>query len=310
MHDLPAAETKRLVLAREFFETTARSHFERLVPDLFDKAAYGLFGEGSECYGLDDEISYDHNDGIRLQVLLDEDTSSDDLMRFRDAFLALPDTWRGLPVTKETFPFRAGLVLFRPYIDLLTEMDMSNPTEDDWRRASEIGLSKATNGDIFFDPPGHVTALRKHLLAFYPEPVRIEKLARALFEAGQIADYNYWRTCARADRMSAAFMMNHYADAVLRALYLFARIYRPFYKWQAKLLYDRVPYDRPVLDTLFRIMHADPGTERDVIRAGFAEITETLINEMLIQNLISGTTRNLIYASQEMAGIDISEYDE
>lgn len=52
-----------LELARYYYETAGKQALERQVPDLVPRLAIGLAGEGSECFGLDDELSRDHDWG-------------------------------------------------------------------------------------------------------------------------------------------------------------------------------------------------------------------------------------------------------
>lgn len=54
---------KGLELAKRLYEERARKLFENELPDLIPQMAVGLVGEGSECFGFDDEISRDHDWG-------------------------------------------------------------------------------------------------------------------------------------------------------------------------------------------------------------------------------------------------------
>lgn len=50
---------KGLELCREYFENYGRAMLEEF-PEIKDRIAVGLAGEGSECLGFDDELSRDH----------------------------------------------------------------------------------------------------------------------------------------------------------------------------------------------------------------------------------------------------------
>lgn len=56
-----------LELARYYYETAGKQALERQVPDLVPRLAIGLAGEGSECFGLDDELSRDHDLAYRYR---------------------------------------------------------------------------------------------------------------------------------------------------------------------------------------------------------------------------------------------------
>ena len=51
---------KGLELCREYFENYGRAMLEEF-PEIKDRIAVGLAGEGSECLGFDDELSRDHD---------------------------------------------------------------------------------------------------------------------------------------------------------------------------------------------------------------------------------------------------------
>ena len=47
----------------------------------------------------------------------------------------------------------------------------------EWIRIPESFLAKATNGQVFTDPLGQFSTIRHSLLTFYPEDIRIKKIA-------------------------------------------------------------------------------------------------------------------------------------
>ena len=61
---------KGLELAKRLYEERARKLFENELPDLIPQMAVGLVGEGSECFGFDDEISRDHDWGPAFCIWL------------------------------------------------------------------------------------------------------------------------------------------------------------------------------------------------------------------------------------------------
>ena len=54
---------KGMELAQRYWEEVGRPAFERSCPQVLERAAVGLVGEGSECFGYDDQISRDHDWG-------------------------------------------------------------------------------------------------------------------------------------------------------------------------------------------------------------------------------------------------------
>ena len=64
---------------------------------------------------------------------------------------------------------------------------------------SEEGAAACVNGEVFLDNLGCFSAWRSALAAYYPDDLRLKKLAAHCFLAGQSAQYNYPRSLARND---------------------------------------------------------------------------------------------------------------
>ena len=52
---------KGLELSRRFYETYGKAMLEEQFAPYMDRIAVGLVGEGSECFGFDDDLSSDHD---------------------------------------------------------------------------------------------------------------------------------------------------------------------------------------------------------------------------------------------------------
>lgn len=82
-------------LARLYWREVGLSAFGVDCSQVLDRAAIGLVGEGSECFGFDDELSRDHNWGPGFCVWL----SREDMARFGEqagaVYRALPEEFMG-----------------------------------------------------------------------------------------------------------------------------------------------------------------------------------------------------------------------
>ena len=62
---------KGLELSKKYFEKVYLPIIKSEFPEILEKMAAGLAGEGSECFGFDDEISKDHDFGPSCCIWLD-----------------------------------------------------------------------------------------------------------------------------------------------------------------------------------------------------------------------------------------------
>ena len=64
---------KALELTKDYWNAVAESELEAAFPKLFPRLAVGLAGNGSECFGYDDEQSMDHDWGVDFFIWVPED---------------------------------------------------------------------------------------------------------------------------------------------------------------------------------------------------------------------------------------------
>ena len=167
-----------LELARYYYETAGKQALERQVPDLVPRLAIGLAGEGSECFGLDDELKH----GVQVQAV----------------YRGLPDAVAGFSVRKSGIMSsgRVGCLCIEDWYRRYTGYAHGPETLAQWRQIPESFLATATNGEIFADPLGVFMSIRQKLLAYYPEDIRIKKIVARAATMAQAGQYNYPR-CVR-----------------------------------------------------------------------------------------------------------------
>src|SRR4051794_36414210 len=86
-------------VSRRFFQEIVLPVLEREFPDETARSAFGLFGYGSEAYGMDDEISRDHHWGLRIDALIPEELFRDRReVIMRAVAAALPPSFEGMPL--------------------------------------------------------------------------------------------------------------------------------------------------------------------------------------------------------------------
>jgi hypothetical protein len=205
-----------------------------------DRIAVGLAGEGSECFGFDDEFSRDHDFGAGFCLWLtddDFDAVSGDL---NEAFEALPSPFLGYPRRALicSGDVRIGAMKTTDFYKRFTGLDREPRTLGEWFALPEEHLATATNGEVFTDPLGRFTEIREAMLAFYPEDIRLKKLAARLGRMGQAGQYNFPRSIKRGEYVAALHAAAEFAENAESAVYLLNRRYKPFYKWAHRGMKD------------------------------------------------------------------------
>ena len=230
---------KGLELARLYWREAGRPAFEADCPQVLDRAAVGLVGEGSECFGFDDEFSRDHDWGPGFCVWLSREERARFGERADAVYRTLPEEFLGFRRLRPSYlsAGRVGVLETGSfYARFLGGLDRPPQTLDQWRCLPESGLAAATNGAVFQDPTGEFTAMRDSLLAYFPEDVRRKKLAARCALAAQSGQYNYQRCLRRGDQVAALLALAQFMEHVQAVIFLLNRRYRPYYKWTQRAL--------------------------------------------------------------------------
>lgn len=227
-----------LDLARAYWEDCGRPRLACFCPELLERAAVGLVGEGSECFGFDDALSRDHDWGAGFCLWL----AAEDQARLGETaellYASLPEEYRGYPKRRnssESGP-RIGVQEIGSFYAHFLGLARPPAALEDWIGLPESGLAAATNGEIFADPEGRFTAFREALLAYYPEDLRKKKLAAACAVAAQAGQYNYTRCLRRGETVAAFQALGQFTERAQQIVFLLNRIYRPYYKWTQRRL--------------------------------------------------------------------------
>ena len=201
-------------------------------PQYANRMAFGLVGEGSECYGYDDQISRDHDFGPGFCLWITRDTARAIGSDLQAAYEALPKSFMGYErQTTAEGAGRVGVIPIDRFYARFTNCTDTPKTNLEWLRIPERFLSIATNGEVFADPEGEFTRIRTVLQGFYPEDVLRKKVAARAAVMAQSGQYNLPRCISRGDAGAAYLATAEFAKATLSMLYLLERKYMPFYKW-------------------------------------------------------------------------------
>lgn len=224
---------KGLDLAENYYRAYGQELLESTAPELAGRAAFGLAGPGSECYGFDDEISRDHDWGPAFCVWLSEDDFLTYGSRLQAAYEALPRVFEGYGprLASPGEEGRVGVMGISSFFRTHTGLDHPPATLGEWLFIPERNLSLCTNGRVFSDPLGEFSARRNFLSRFYPEDIRLKKLASRCITAGQSGQYNLPRSLKRGDGFSARYALMNFCTQGISLVFLLNRQYAPYYKW-------------------------------------------------------------------------------
>ena len=225
-----------LELAKKYFEEAGAPALQEAFPELFNRMAVGLAGEGSECFGFDDEISRDHDWGAAFCIWLDREDYEKFGAAVQKVYNSLPTEIEGFPrrVSSSTAQGRDGVLCIQDWYRKYTGCPAGPQTLAEWRRVPEAFLATATNGEVFHDPSGRFSAIREHLLSYYPEDIRIKKIAARAAAMAQAGQYNFGRCVQRREYLAAELAKVEFLKAALSMVHLLNKRYAPFYKWMAR----------------------------------------------------------------------------
>ncbi len=231
---------KGLELARRYWEEVGRPAFEKGCPKVLEKASVGLAGEGSECFGFDDEYSRDHDWGPGFCVWLSDEDYKEFGGKAAEVYAGLPEEFMGFRRlrTGEMSSGRVGVMSSGSFYARYTGSGRVPQSIFEWRCVPEKGLAVVTNGEVFQDRCREFSEVREGLLAFYPEDLRRKKLAMRCALAAQSGQYNFSRCARRGETVAAFLALAEFIDNIQAAAFLLNRRYRPFYKWAHRALSD------------------------------------------------------------------------
>ena len=224
---------KGLDLSREYYENIGKPILMELFPEYMKKAAVGLVGEGSECFGFDDQISMDHDYGPSFCVWLPRNIYTRARESMTEIYESLPKEYKGISanIIREQSAGRRGILEIEGFYQKFLTRDTIPESSLDWLRIPEHFYAVATNGEVFEDNLGMFTDVRRKLLDYYPEDVRLKKIAACAVRMAHSGQCNYARMMWRRDIVAAKFALDEFMRNTIAIVFLLNRVYCPYYKW-------------------------------------------------------------------------------
>ena len=278
-----------LSISREYFKSIAQPRLKLSFPALYRRLAVGLVGNGSECFGYDDLISRDHDWGVDFFIWTREDD--------KDMAQALTD-WKirlfedeppEFQRTRSEYGANIGIMTCDEFYSSLIGVPQGPKTIYEWIKAPEENYAMAVNGEVFYDGGGAFTKTRNLLLEYYPEDIRLKKIAAKCMLLAQTGQYNHERSARRGDRVTMRLVLSRFTEGAMSLAFLLAKVYRPYYKWSYRALSDLPGIGTSVADILLKITDAG-GLDSDSFytrRKLILELCEVFAGELRAQGLSS-----------------------
>ena len=280
-----------LELSRAFFLEIALPDLRAKFPEAAEKAAAGLAGNGSECFGYDDEWSRDHDWGVDFFLWLPEELQAqkEPLSAWKtDICGKIPAEYRK---HRSAYGAKVGVQTVGEFFRSLMGCEGRPKTLQEWLRAPEEQLCMCCNGAVFHEGDGTFSRVQAEIRAYYPEDIRLKRLAAACMTAAQAGQYNALRMAKRGDFVTVQTALSRFTEKTIRIVYLLNRVYRPYYKWAFRGMCE-LPILGEELGMLLRELNAVSGfseaamTEREAL---IERICGRIVQELGRQGLTDET---------------------
>ena len=302
--------------SKAFFDNYGKRMIHTGFSDYEDRIAVGLVGEGSDCFGFDDEISTDHDyePGFCMWLLqADYEEIGEELQKEYEKLIKNHWDEDGVNLFLSN---RRGVFPMNDFYNRIlgTDLDFEKMAQSEtvkevdipFSSIAEYQLATAINGEIFVDNLGCFTTVRKQIEEYYPKQIWRQKLAQCLHDFSQYGQSNYARMMARKDYVTAQICIVKAIEAAMDLTYLLSRTYAPYYKWKRKGLeklateQDKNSWTAKILallDEFVRLPNQEAAWENVAYNAAdvnkqdacvvlLERLAENFIEEMQVQNLI------------------------
>lgn len=286
---------KGLDIAREFYLTFGKPAIEENFPKYKERIAVGLAGEGSECFGFDDEISTDHDFEAGFCLWVNEKDYEEFGFKLERMYSKLPKEFKGLkrqplsPVGGN----RRGVMIIGDFYRKFLGKESAPEESEHWLSLPTFALAAACNGEVFCDESGEFSAVRNELLKGYPEDVRLKKIAAHLILMLQSGQYNYSRLVKRKENGAAQLAVFEFVKHTISVIYLLNNKYEPFYKWAYKGMRSLEILGN-LEDALVSLTElGNSKTESTAKTETIDEICNLIVAELKVQGLTDSESENL-----------------
>lgn len=278
-------------LSKAYYETFGKKMIQEKFPDYADRIAVGLVGEGSECFGYDDEISQDHDYGAEFCMWLKR--SDYDLIgeALQAEYEKLPAEFMGVRKQNQSLygVRRRGVRTIEGFYESLVGSTDGNLIWQDYFFVPEYRLANAVNGEVFKDTDGTFTRIRERLKAGMPQDVRVKKIAAKAAYMAQSGQYNFSRCLRHGEAGAAQLALYEFVQNTVQMIYLLNTAYCPYYKWMFRGM-QSLPKLSALQEPLTALLtEGNNGVQIEKKETVIEKICQEIVKELKQQNLTEGS---------------------
>lgn len=224
-------------IAKAWYKKHLLPALEKEIPEILNRAAIGIAGRGSECFGFDDDISRDHDFDPKPSIWL---TEKDDqlygfkLVRLYNRICKESGVKTNYSNSSLLGDSEKGVEIIDDF--LLRHLGYAHVPENwqQWFYTPEHAFAETVNGCIFRDDSKIFTAIRENISNGMPEDVRLKKLAAHTILAAQSGQYNYQRCLKHNEPGAAAVALSDFITHTVHTVHLLNFKFTPYYKWMLR----------------------------------------------------------------------------
>lgn len=220
-----ARHIKGLELSESFFNENKALLFKKIPSNAIEYITIGLFGFGSECYGVDDEISEDHDFDQGFIILVEDSVPLTDFLKIKQAYDCLPKLYKRFCLLNQT---KHGVHYMKEYLNYLGVNDIKNISDE----------SKALllNGKLFYQGFASTFANLRYDIRKNSNYDFLIDLSLKALEINKYIPYNLKRSLDRGDLYTFKSLKNNLVNHLIEFYYIYHKMYLPHDKLRLKLM--------------------------------------------------------------------------
>ena len=251
-------------VSHRFYDQIVAPILVERFPDELAVAAIGVFGHGSEALRLDDELSSDHHWGLRIDALFPHEIYTAKAADMREVVESLlPPSFEGHSL-REAHVAGAGLApeSLQGYLQRTIGIDHAPATNLEWLQIPEEDIIHVINGEVWHDPTGEFSAIREVLSGYYPEPVRLRRIAHWCRYFSGMGAYALKRAILRDNDYYANITFTRAIRLAVQLAFLLEKRYFPYDKWTYTYFLDLPRLAEPMKPLVDEAVKLSTGWER------------------------------------------------